>query len=130
MPLLRHGGGVTGHVGTALVNDGHHAHGHGGLFDDHAGLGGGTAAHLSHRIGQVDESQHPIRHTLDALLCQQQAIHHDGGDGAFGIGAVGGVGGQNIFTACHQGICHGAQGVVFHFGAGGAQRFLGFLSLD
>lgn len=30
----------------------------------------------------------------------------------------------------HQGVCHGAQGVVFYFGAGGAQRFLGFLSLD
>ena len=42
----------------------------------------------------------------------------------------GGVGGQNIFTAFHQGICHGAQGMVFHFGAGGAQRVLGFLSLD
>ena len=53
--LETQGGGVTGHVGTALVNDSHHAHGHGGLLDDHAGLGGGTAAHLSHRVRQVDE---------------------------------------------------------------------------
>ena len=71
-----------------------------------------------------------IRHALDALLRQEQAVHHDRGDGALGVGAVGGVGGQNIVAACHQGVCHGAQGVIFHFGAGGAQRFLGFLSLD
>ena len=46
------GGGVTGHVGAALVDDGNDAHGHGGLFD-HQPVG---ALHpvqdRAHRVGQ------------------------------------------------------------------------------
>ena len=74
---------IAGDVGAALVNDGYHPHGDGGLLDDHAVAVDGLFSNLSRGIRQLNQRQYTVCHGLDALFCQQETVHHHGGDASF-----------------------------------------------
>ena len=118
------GGGIAGHVGAALVDDGDHAHGHGGLFDDQPVGALYPAQNFAHRIGQVSHFPDALCHGADALRCQGQPVQHDLRDVPFGGFQIGGIGLQNGLLAGRgaERLCHAQQGGAAHLARGKAQR--------
>ena len=105
------GGGVAGHIGAALVDNGDDAHGHGGLFDDQTIGPLDAFEHSAHRVGQAGHFQNAPRHGTDALRRQGQTVEHHVGDVPSGGSHVLGVGGQNglHLVGVAQPVCHAPE---------------------
>ena len=94
------GGGIAGHVGTALVDDGDHAHGHSGLFD-HQPVGAlHPLQYPAHRVGQGSNLFNALCHGADALLGQGKTIQHHLADMSLCSGHIVGVGGKDSHHVC------------------------------
>ena len=130
------GGGVAGHVGTALVDDGNHAHGHGSLFN-HQPVGAlHPLQYPAHRVGQGGDLFNTLCHGADALLGQGKTIQHHLADMSLCGGHIVGVGGKDSRHVCgaaqlrsHTAQCLCAAGAISQCQrslcpAGGFQNFL------
>ena len=103
LPLLR--------ARTALVDDGDHAHGHGGLFDDQAVWPFDPTKDLAHRVRQGGDFPDALGHGVDPVGVQGQTIQHDLGDvppRGVQINGVGGEDGSLCFRQ-REGIGHPQQ---------------------
>ena len=112
----RQSGGIAGHIGAAFVNDGHHAHGHGGFFDQQAAGGGVGGQRLAHRVRQGGHLPNALRHGGNACRGEQQAVQHHLADMPAGGVHVLRVGFQNHILLCHQQVGHGQQCLIFGIG--------------
>ena len=128
-------GGVRGHVGTAFVNDGDHAHSGRDLAHNHA-VGTRKAGKLAVQGGgQGCHVQNAGGHTLHACGVQAQSVQHDVRDAtACGLKILG-VCRQNGIGICDQSGRHGGQRLIDllcciisdfrHRALGGDQNFVG-----
>ena len=91
--LERQAGGVRGHVGPGLIDDGDDAQGDGD-FADHQPIGQGVAAQVpAHGVLELGHGPDAGGHVCDAPDGQTQAVLHDGGDvalGGFQVQCIGG----------------------------------------
>ena len=106
------GGGIAGHVWTALVDDGDHTHRHGGLFNHKAVGALYPVQHPAHRVGQGGNLVDALRHGFDARNGQGQTIQHHIADVPFGSSHVLGVGGKDgrLVLRIAQSVRHAQQG--------------------
>ena len=112
---------VAGDVRAALVDNGHHAHRHAGLFDDQAVGALHPGNHAAHRIGQRRHLTDAFCHAAHALRVQLQAVEHDVGDMSLRRLQILRIGREDLFFAADQLIGHGAQRSILCRCAGTAQ---------
>ena len=122
-------GGVAGHVGTALVDDGHHAHGHGGLFNDKPVRAHLAGKDFSDGIGRDCHLPHALCHCRNPRLGQCQTIEHDGGDVRLCRLHVLRVCRENVFGMYAERLRHCQKSVIFRFSRCGCQKGRGCLCL-
>ena len=112
---------VGGDIGAALVDDGHHAHGDGGLFNAQAVGPLDGFQNLPHRVRQLRHLTDTLHHAVDAGRVQPQPVQHHLGHGPPGGGHVLLVGQQNVRLMVQQRVGHGGKGLVLLF-RGGPQQ--------
>ena len=118
---------VAGHVGAALVDNGDHAHGHGGLFDQQAVGTHDLAQHGPYRVGQGGDFAHALGHVGQAARRQRQTVQHHVAHLAAGSFQVALVGRQDLVLRGDQGHRHRFQRGVLGVGVGKGQRQAGRL---
>ena len=118
---------VGGDVGTALIDDGNHAHGHGDPPDGHPVGTLHRAQGPAHRVRQRSHLPHALRHGGNPVLRQGQPVQHHLADSPPGGVHIQRVGGEDCVPVLPQTVRHGAQGDVLLFRAGLQQRPAGLL---
>ena len=118
---------IGGDVGAAFVNNGDHAHGHRGFFNQQAVGPQNALAHLAHRVGQGGHLSDALGHICQAGVGQCQPVQHHLRHPAPGVFQVGPVGLQNLPGCRHQRHGHSLQRSVFAVGRRQCQRLAGRL---
>ena len=117
-------GGIGGHVGAAFINNGDHAHGHRGFFNQQPVRPHNFAQHGTHRVRQGGNFTHALGHGGQPGRSQGKAIQHYIADVPARGSKILLVGGQDCIAVFHQGNCHGFQRSVFGIGIRQRQRQL------
>ena len=100
---------ICGHVGSAFIDNGDDADGHGDPADDHA-VGAGHAGELSvHGIGQLRNLTDALRHGFNAAFTERQTIQHHFGDQPAGVLHIRFVCLENVFFMHQQRFRHGEE---------------------
>ena len=108
------GGGVTGDVGTCLIDDAHDPHGHGDLLQLEPIFQHAAGEHSAHRIGGLSHLFHRSAHILDAALGQGQPVQQGLGHArSFSSLQILGVGCQDLLPAAPKGIGGMEQSLLF-----------------
>ena len=118
-------GSIAGNIGAALIDDGYHPHGDRDLLNGQSVRANRLLQHHAHRVGQAHHIPDSPGHGGDTLRGEPEPVQHHLADISPGGGQIQGIGGQNIFPALFQGLCHGQQGLVFLPGAQLAHFVLG-----
>jgi hypothetical protein len=105
---------VSGHVGTALVNEANHAERHAHTFDDHAIGPRPALCDCTDGIGQGAHHVETCDHGSDAGLIERETVRESRARaGCPGLGQIQGIGREDVIVLRAQRLRHGGERRVF-----------------